>query len=324
MALQHSYRHFSKILTAIAVLTTVSGTNAGDLQDVKVLLREGKLTEALVKADKALESQRADPSMRFTKGLILSEQKKTREAIEVFSNLTIDFPDYPEPYNNLAVLFATEGQYVKARVALETALKIKPEYATAHENMGDVFLQLANQSYVSAAKHDNGNQVLIAKLRAVRQTLGLPANEISVSSIQSLGSAQLKNEQNVSATQKVVGSVQVIPQEREIILKTVEQWARAWGTKDTKAYFSLYSNDFKTPLGETVSQWKSQRRARINGKDQIDIQILSPSVTINGNLATVNFQQLYVAGKLSSNDRKILTLKNYNGTWKILQEKVDP
>ena len=318
-----TYWHWAKILTVVIGITFVFSVTASELQDVKMLLREGKLTEALIKAEKALEKQHADAAMRFTKGLILSEQKKTREAIDVFSKLITDFPDYPEPYNNLAVLFATDGQYVKARIALETALKINPEYATAHENLGDVFLQSAIQSYDNAIKNDGGNKISISKLRAVKKALGLPPNEGAVNSMQSDSNPQLKNGRDSVAPERLAVNVQNPLQEREIILKLVEQWARAWSAKDTKAYFSLYSHNFKTPQGETVKQWKSQRRARINNKDQIDVQIFSPSVTIAGNFATVNFQQSYSSGKLSLNERKTLTFIKYDDIWKISKEQID-
>ena len=39
-----------------------------------------------------------------------------------FEQLTEDFPELPEPYNNLAVLYAADGQLDRARAALELAL----------------------------------------------------------------------------------------------------------------------------------------------------------------------------------------------------------
>ena len=82
--------------------------------------------------------------------MILSEQGKTADAINVFQKLTEDYPELPEPYNNLAVLHASGGNYDKARVALERAIRTNPAYATAHENLGDVYAKLASQSYDKA------------------------------------------------------------------------------------------------------------------------------------------------------------------------------
>ena len=60
---------------------------------------------------------------RFLKGVILTEQNKTGEAIKVFTALTEDYPELPEPYNNLAVLYASQQQYDKSRQALELAIQ---------------------------------------------------------------------------------------------------------------------------------------------------------------------------------------------------------
>jgi len=88
--------------------------------------------------------------MRFNKGLILTEQKKVPDAIRIFSSLSEDYPDLPEPYNNLAVLYASQGQYEKARDALEAAIRTHPSYSTAHENLGDIYAKMASQAYGKA------------------------------------------------------------------------------------------------------------------------------------------------------------------------------
>jgi tetratricopeptide (TPR) repeat protein len=318
-------------LALFSALAISGNASADDLQDVKALLQEGKLTEALVKTNKLMEKRATDPSLQFVKGLILSEQKKTSEAIEIFSRLTTEHPNYPEPYNNLAVLFATEGQYTKARVALETALKLNPRYTTAQENLGDVFLQSALQAYSEAARADGDSKGLKAKLRGVRNTLGLPAADTvaaaraptaagPVVAAASSGATGSVGKSGAAATPESGKEKQA---ERELVLRVVDQWVKAWSTKDTKAYFSLYSSDFRTPHGESRETWEKNRRLRINNKSQIDIQVLSPSVTVEDRTAIVNFQQVYVAGKISSNARKSLTLKNEAGSWKILQEKSD-
>ena len=295
---------------------------ADELQDVKALLRDGNLTEALVKANKALSKRENDAAMQFVKGLVLSEQKKTGEAIEVFSKLTHDHPDYPEPYNNLAVLFATSGQYRKARIALETALKLNPGYATAQENLGDVYLQAAIQTYADAAKTDPDNTNLKMKLKGVRTTLGLPTAEGAApqSAKNVPGSAQSASAPLQNATIVRASSKDPVSQ-RDAVLKVVEQWSRAWSTNDTKSYFSFYSDQFQTPRGETRDAWEKGRRSRIMNKSSIDIQVLAPSVTVEKNTAVVTFQQVYVSGKLNSTDRKSLTLKQEDGTWKIHQER---
>ena len=117
---------------------------ADDLREAQRLYSQGKQAPALEKVDAFLKAQPRDPQGRFLKGLVLTEQKRVPEAIQVFTGLTEDFPELPEPYNNLAVLYASQGNYDKAKSALELAIHTHPSYATAHENLGDIYAQLVS------------------------------------------------------------------------------------------------------------------------------------------------------------------------------------
>ncbi len=156
LSFHHLYRglrrQLSKSLAVSGLLATllVAPAFADDMADVTKLLRAGQLIEALSKADAYLGRNPQDAQMRFLKGVILTEQGKSAESIAIFTKLTQDFPDLPEPYNNLAVLFASSGQYEKARAALDMAIRTNPSYATAYENLGDVHAKLASQAYDKA------------------------------------------------------------------------------------------------------------------------------------------------------------------------------
>lgn len=141
---------------------------ADDLKDAQKLYTAGKLQPALDKAEVFLKAQPRDPQGRFLKGLILTEQKRVPEAIQVFTGLTEDFPELPEPYNNLAVLYASQGNYDKAKSALELAIHTHPSYATAHENLGDIYAQLASRAYDRALQLDKNNTTAQVKLAMVK------------------------------------------------------------------------------------------------------------------------------------------------------------
>ncbi len=145
---------------------------ADDLSEASQLLRSGQHVAALAKADAFLAKNPRDAQMRFLKGVILTEQNKLAEAIAIFSKLSEDFPTLPEPYNNLAVLYASSGQYEKARTALDMAIRTNPTYATAYENLGDVHAKLASQAYDKALQLDNSNTGAKSKLTMVRTLVG--------------------------------------------------------------------------------------------------------------------------------------------------------
>lgn len=164
----------SKLFTAIrwiALAATLSFgvAHADDYSDVAQLVRNGKLPEAMTKVDQFLAAKPRDPQMRFLKGVIQRDSGKTTDAIATFTRLTEDYPELPEPYNNLAVLYAGQSQYDKARTALEMAIRTNPSYTTAHENLGDVYAKLASQAYGKALQLDGANAGVAPKLALIRE-----------------------------------------------------------------------------------------------------------------------------------------------------------
>ncbi len=145
-----------------------AGAQGDDLQEANRLFKQGQLDRAMDRVDAYLASRPKDARGRFMKGLILTEQNKSTEAIKVFTSLTEDFPELPEPYNNLAVLYASQGQYDKARTALEMAIRTHPSYATAHENLGDIYAKMASQAYDKALQLDRGNAAAQTKLNLIK------------------------------------------------------------------------------------------------------------------------------------------------------------
>ena len=153
---------------AMVCLATLSSAQSNDLQDISKLLRAGQHTQALERINQYLAGKPRDAQGRFLKGLILMEQNKIPEAIEILTSLSKDYPELPEPYNNLAVLYASQGQYDKARQSLEQSIRTHPAYATAYENLGDVYSKLASQAYDKALQLDSANTTAQTKLSLMR------------------------------------------------------------------------------------------------------------------------------------------------------------
>jgi tetratricopeptide (TPR) repeat protein len=130
---------------------------------------KGEFNEAMRLVDKAMENAPRDLQLRFMKGLILVDQNRGDEAISVFEGLTQDFPEVGEPHNNLAVLFAGKGDLDKARAALERAILAQPDYALAHENLGDIHLRLAERSYAEANRKNPSSKAAKAKLDQAKE-----------------------------------------------------------------------------------------------------------------------------------------------------------
>lgn len=165
-----------RFLSVLLLAFAAAAVHADDYLDVNTLLRQGKAAEALAKADAYIAGKPRDPQMRFLRGVILTEQGKQAEAVTTFTQLTQDFPELPEPYNNLAALYASQSQFDKARAALEMAIKLNPSYATAHENLGDIYARLAGQSYGRAQQLEASNTTVAPKIALIRQLFSTPGS----------------------------------------------------------------------------------------------------------------------------------------------------
>jgi ketosteroid isomerase-like protein len=141
-------------------------------------MKQGQYKTALARVDQLVATKPKDAQARFTKGVILTELNRPSEAIQVYQKLTEDYPALPEPYNNLAVIYASQKQYEKARDALEQAIHTHPAYATAHENLGDIYAKLASQAYDKALQLESPSmqaQPKLAALRDLTTTGGVPS-----------------------------------------------------------------------------------------------------------------------------------------------------
>lgn len=173
---------FTLLFALVGLAFTGAPSHADEADEVTKLIQKNQFEQAQARADAFLANRPNDAQMRFLKGLILTERNKTGEAIAIFTKLTEDFPELPEPYNNLAVLYAGRGEYEKARGSLEMAIRTHPSYATAHENLGDVYAKLASQSYDKALQLDGRNSTAQTKLSLVRNLISGKPDAVTIAS----------------------------------------------------------------------------------------------------------------------------------------------
>lgn len=332
-------------LLALATSLTLGAAHADDYSDVAQLLREGKLVEAQARVDRHLAAKPRDPQMRLFKGVIQRESGRPADAITTFTRLSEDHPELPEPYNNLAVIHAAQGQYDKARIALEKALRTNPSYATAHENLADVYARLASQAYSKALQLDGAPQPAPARLTLIRElspaaaSLPRPVLTAAPSAAASKPVAPAQTKPAVvaaapapakpAATAAAVPAPPVAPPQpsaaadststRDVEL-AVRAWARAWADKNMTQYLAAYDKSFETPGQQSRSAWEQDRRLRITGKSRISVNLLELQITVKGNRAVAKFRQDYKADALAVLSRKTLELVRTGDRWLIVKE----
>ncbi len=148
-----------------------NSAHASEYAEIQRLANSGQTHLALVRVEKGIAQNPKDPQLRFLQGVIQADSGMVDAAEQTFIALTRLYPELPEPYNNLAALYAKSNRFGKAREALESALRLNPNYAVAHENLGDVYARLAAESYASAQQLDQTNPRLAPKLTLARQLL---------------------------------------------------------------------------------------------------------------------------------------------------------
>jgi len=337
----------------LSLVLAAAAVHADELQDINRMMRQGQLPQSLERVDKFLAGKPRDAQGRFLKGLILTEMNRPNEAIQVFAKLSEDYPELPEPYNNLAVLYASQGQYEKARVALESSIRTHPSYATAHENLGDIYAKLASQAYDKALQLDSSNTGAKTKLAMIGELIGggtraaraparpepaktaeaAPAKVADAGKASALAGAAKSGAEPKAPEPKAAEPKANEPAakaagsqnaETDELLKTVHAWANAWAKKDVSGYLAHYAKDFKTPKGEARDDWEKGRKQRIGAPKKIEIGIESPKVSISSDsTASVSFRQIYRSDVIKTSGTKTLVMVKANGKWLIREERVN-
>ncbi len=346
----------------LAGLLLSANADADELQDATQLFKQGQQSQALSKVNSFLAGKPKDAQGRFLKGLILTEQNKTADAIKIFSDLTQDYPELPEPYNNLAVLYASQGQYDKARSSLEMAIRTHPSYATAHENLGDIYAKMASQAYNRALQLDSSNTATQTKLAMIQDLFSekphsgqrtvicsKPAADVPKAAATAPAVAPaapqpaptriatkepaaakapvpetVKTHEVAKSPEAAKPSEDAAPAADKAIAKTVDDWADAWSSRNVKKYLSYYASDFKTPNGESRSSWASMRRDRISKPKRIEIKVSHLKIRLaDDSHATVSFHQDYKASNFKSSGPKTLLMVKSGNSWHIQEERAD-
>ena len=349
-------------LLRLLALTALVGTGAAQAQandyaEITQLLKAGKAAEALTKADQRLSATPHDPQLRFLKGVAQAESGKPADAVATFTKLTEDYPELPEPYNNLAVLYANQNQLDKARTALEMAIRTNPSYATAHENLGDIYAKLASQAYNKALQLDatSANSVK-PKLALIRELFSADAASKSgrPAAAAPAPAAVVATQRPAPAPAAAAAPAPAAPTpapaaaaapapaaapaaaapaptpapapaaasdaSTQAVTAAVQAWAAAWAAKDMKAYLGAYDKSFDPPGNQNRAAWEKERESRIVGKSKISVKLSDIAVSVQGDKATARFRQAYSADALNVTSRKTLDLVNSNGRWAIVRE----
>lgn len=340
------------LLGAVCIL--MSAAAPADVASVRNLLKDGKLQDALSAVNGDLKQSPDNVTLRFLKGVILTRLNRLDDAETIFKELINAHPELPEPYNNLAVIYAAEGKYEDARELLQKAIDTHPSYATADENLGDIYAKMASRAYNHALQLDEHNKSARAKLALINNLFSLSnppgaaqAAKAAPSPVAAktetappeavehvpAQSAAAKSQKAAAAeaapAPAATKTVSAAPVEAKAsnadavtaVRRTIDLWVTAWSDKDVSAYLSHYAPDFKPDGGMSRRRWRRERKQRIGKPAFIKIKISNVRVHLKGSdHATARFTQNYQSDTYSDHVVKTLTFKKVDAKWLITSE----
>ena len=304
------------LITAFFVCLSLNSYAGTNLEEIKILLKNGKYSRAEKLVNESIIETPNNPEFLFYRGIIETNIGKNNEAIETFRNLTENFPELPEPFNNLAVLYAEKGQFKLAKDILERAIKTNPSYLTAHINLGDIYTKMASEAYNKALEIDKANNIAITKLSMITQLFNYQPNTKNTE----IKSTELKKTKEVKEAKEAKEIKQTKKELTKDISNAIEIWKTAWEDKNMKGYLASYAANFQYPNNMSRSDWEEYRSVRITSKKTIDISISNIKVKFENQKIIATFMQDYKSGKFNQISKKTLVFVNEDDKWVIFEE----
>ena len=313
-----------KITTALICLTVFLANAAASKQINQAYqqLESGNTNAALQISNTILRSDPKNPDARFVKGMVLANKGKTAQAINIFKKLTIDYPNNPEPWNNLASLYAKQEKYHQARDALISAINTHSSYATAYENLGNIYSKMAVIAYNRALDVEKSNQkkpvnVQLALINRFSNSTGSSAKSTAQTATRFI---QPVTKKSPDIEEKSIFSYD---EEKNQILAVLYGWSQAWSSQKPKDYLVYYAPGFQTPGGMPRHVWENIRHDRLLKPSFIKVNVERPEIVfINDTTARLRFLQDYHSNKFRDKIRKTLIMQKVNGNWRISQESI--
>lgn len=282
--------------------TQLSISKEINVEDIKSMVLSSP-SRALVEIDLLLEFSPNNHNLLFLRAVTLTKLEKKDLAIETYNSLIEKFPNLPEPYNNLAVLYAEQNRLLEAKEVLEKALQTNNSYSIAHINLGDVYTRMASDAYRKAFELDK-SPVANNKLQLINELFNYSPNMQRNDLVNPISKSTTKSKEEKLA---------------ELAL-FVERWKTSWEDKNLETYFSSYSKYFKVKGDMNYEDWKRTRTEKIINKKEINIKLTNIKFKLKKGFWSVNMKQAYSSGDYSDEENKTLIIINESGDYRIIEE----
>jgi len=325
--MRHSMR-FSRhsllilLLGMLCINVCSAQTSPPSIDSARTLVKQGNDAAALSQLKQLIASDASQYQAWFLQGMIQTRQHQLDAAIASFQQVIQLQPKLAAPYNNLAVIYNESGDYHAAVNALETSLALNPNYMTAQENIGDLYVKLAADAYKQALKHDN-NPILHQRYEYLLR-IHQPTHIATPATTMHAATPILTNQQKLAAPHPQTLKPDMASSSPDITaaLAVVEGWRAAWSKRDPDAYFATYSDQFTFPdRFDSRQSWMNYKRWAMHKRTYIKVELehIQPTI-ISSNVIRVVFLQHFRSDSFNSDSSKEMTLEKNQGQWKISHE----
>jgi hypothetical protein len=327
---------------------------------IQTIATQDGYTKAIQTLDKEfVRNKDLKLELLILKAQLSLKNQKINEAIEIYKSLIKDYPNNLITHNNLASIYANEGDLDAAEMVLLNGFRQQADVDTAYQNLMKIKgkqASMALQLVLDPLKTTQKNLQLTTLNKVNGIDLSTPQNaltqikppvailsenlkiEIAINTPiikptppltrtekTNQDSAPINTESESKAKEIKIPATQAdSPPTVDIeISKLLKAWAQAWSTGSAEGYLAFYSEKF-IPEGQVgLAKWTSQRRQRINPKQDINVRLENIEVKVNrSDLIEVVFNQFYTSQTLKARANKKITLEKNNNQWKIIREEV--
>lgn len=336
-----------------ACLTTAYAGDSPAFELVKKDMATGQYEKAIQKLEALVKAEDSNYEAWFLYGVAHVHAQQFHQAIEAFRHVIDLHPILAEPHNNIAAVYNSLGDTPAAIAELKEALKKRPNYVVAEENLADLYVKLALQHYRNTLNQvenpiveqrynrllsvrnpmimDAENKTSLDAPNTLHPLSKLPAAVRKASPPVMTPTATASTTMPVLTIEKPTAAISqplpAMPAEGRTIagvLDALEAWRMAWSSQNINGYFAAYDNDYQPESRfNSRNHWQDYKKKIITNKTYIRVTLDDVNVSIykDSMFATVDFMQRFRSNNYNNDSNKRITFRFGDAGWKIFAEE---
>ena len=185
--------------------------NSFDPRQVEAEIKQGELDRAYATLEEVLRRDKRNFEAHLLLGIVRQEQKQPEDALQQFALAHEIRPGDPAPYLNTGKVLATNGDMAGAAAQFSNAIRVDPQSATAHGDLGMLYyaqkqwLQAASELQITATMQPANKTNWLALFNAALAGGEFPLARKAAGRVEELSGPSEKAAANLGALQAAAG-----------------------------------------------------------------------------------------------------------------------